>query len=164
MVISLKKDLAVLLLLGVANISPIVARHLFKERFSLPVDFNKSFFDKRPILGTHKTWRGLFSSLLVTSLAGPMFGIRTEVAFWLAFWSMLGDLTSSFIKRRLALKSGARCVGVDQIIEALLPVLIMRKTLSISWLDCILIVLLFTFFDIVLSPILYRVGFRRNPH
>ncbi len=164
MVLNLKTDIVLLILLGIANTSPIVARHIFKERFSLPIDFNKSFFDKRPILGTHKTWRGLFSSLLVTSLIGPMLGIKIKFSFLLAFLSMLGDMISSFIKRRLALKSGARCRGVDQIIESLLPVLLMRKVLSISWLDCLLIVLLFSFSDILLSPILYKVGFRRNPY
>ena len=162
--LDVKKDLVVLLLLGVANTSPIVARHLFRERCSWPIDFNRSFFDKRPILGKHKTWRGFFSSLLLTSLVGPMLGIKMEFSFWLAFFSMLGDMISSFVKRRLSLQSGSRCLGIDQVIEALLPVLTMRKALSLSWLDCFLIVLLFSVLDIVLSPILYKVGFRRNPY
>ncbi len=109
-------DISLLLLLGTANTMPIVAWHIFKDRFSLPVDFERKFFDERPIFGPHKTWRGIFSSLIGTWAAAMILGIGQLNGLLLAFWSMVGDLLASFIKRRLGLRSGAKCTGVDQII------------------------------------------------
>ncbi len=48
---------------------------------------------------------------------------------------MLGDLSSSFVKRRLRLKLHAQVFGLDQIPEALLPLLLVQDHLGLSWLD-----------------------------
>ena len=157
-------DISLLLLLGAANTMPIVAWHIFKDRFSLPVDLNRNFFDKRPIFGPHKTWRGIFSSLIGTWAAAMILGIGQLNGLLLALWSMVGDLFASFIKRRLGLRSGAKCTGVDQIIEGLLPLVILRDRLGLDWIDCAMITFLFVFFEMVLSPFFYKIGFRKNPY
>ncbi len=157
-------DIKLLLLLAIANTMPIVARHLFRSSLSTPIDFNKTFWDGRPILGTHKTWRGLVASIFGTWLASFLFDIDQLLAIELAFWSMIGDMLASFIKRRRGLRSGAKCTGVDQVIEAFLPLLILKGDLAITWLDITTVTSLFVFFEIVLSPIFYKIGFRRNPY
>lgn len=162
--IHLETDVFLLILLGIANTMPIVSRHIFKEKFSTPIDFNKSFFDKRPILGTHKTWRGLFSSIIATAIATKLLGYGFILGAKIGFYSMLGDCVASFIKRRLSLKSGARFIGVDQGIEAFLPLIILKDEIGISWQDCLFVTFMFGIFEIIISPYLYKIGFRRNPY
>ena len=77
---------------------------------------------------------------------------------------MAGDLASSFIKRRLKLRSGAKAIGLDQGIEAFLPVALLRGRLQLDWTDCILITAVFFLLDIILSPTFFRLGFRQNPY
>lgn len=99
-----------------------------------PVDFGKKFLGK-PILGSHKTWRGV--------IFGPMVGVFTvflqkwfferstfvrEISLFnyqeinilpfalsLTFGAILGDLFFAAIKRRLGLEPGARFLPFDQI-------------------------------------------------
>ncbi|NPA94836.1 MAG: CDP-archaeol synthase [Thermodesulfobacteria bacterium] len=158
------KDFKLLVLLGVANTMPIVAWHLFKDRFSLPVDFNKTFFDGRPILGPHKTWRGLIASVTGSAIAALLLGVCYLDGIYLAIWSMAGDMFTSFVKRRIGLSSGARFTGFDQAVESFLPVAVMKDRLGITWLDCLLITFIFTIVEIWISPFLFRIGFRRNPY
>ncbi len=162
--IHLKIDFFLLIFLGIANTMPIVARHIFKNRFSAPIDFNKSFFDKKPILGTHKTWRGLLVAVVITSITSGFCGYGFKLGAMVGFYSMTGDLMASFIKRRLNLESGAKFTGVDQGIEAFFPVFMLKDDLSLSWLDCFFVTLVFTVVEITLSPFLYKIGFRRNPY
>ncbi len=157
-------DVKLLLLLGCANTMPIVAFHIFKDRFSAPIDLGRKFVDGRPIFGPHKTWRGLVASVLGTWIAAGILHVDLINGMFLALWSMVGDMIASFIKRRLGLKSGARCTGIDQVIEALLPLVILKGSLGITWLDCFIITALFVFLEIVLSPFFYKIGFRKNPY
>ena len=54
----------------------------------------------------------------------------------LAVGAMAGDLVSSFMKRRLRLKSEAQAVGLDQIPEVLLPLLLRKSRLGLSGICC----------------------------
>ena len=157
-------DVKLLLLLGCANTMPIVAFHIFKDRFSAPIDLGRKFVDGRPIFGPHKTWRGLVASVLGTWIAAGILHVDLINGMFLALWSMVGDMIASFIKRRLGLKSGARCTGIDQAIESLLPLVILKGSLGITWLDCFILTVLFMFLEIVLSPFFYKIGFRKNPY
>ncbi len=157
-------DVKLLLLLGCANTMPIVAFHIFKDRFSAPIDLGRNFIDGRPIFGPHKTWRGLVASVLGTWLAALILHVDFAHGVLLALWSMVGDMIASFIKRRLGLKSGARCTGIDQAIESLLPLVILKGSLGITWPDCFIVTALFVFLEIVLSPFFYKIGFRKNPY
>ena len=75
--------LQVLILLGVANAAPIVARELFGERFNRPLDGGKTFIDGAPIFGSTKTVRGLLASLLMSAAgaaaAGPLGQLRRRL-------------------------------------------------------------------------------------
>ena len=75
-----------------------------------------------------------------------------------------GDLLSSFIKRRMGLESSARAVGLDQIPEALLPMLLAMWWLPVSLWVVLVVVVVFTLSNIYGSPLLYRLGIRRQPH
>ena len=57
-----------LILIAVANGTPVLAKKLFGESFAYPLDGGARFFDGRPIFGPSKTARGLVFSLLITPL------------------------------------------------------------------------------------------------
>ena len=158
------RDFELLFLLGASNTLPIIARAVLKNHFDSPVDLNRSFFDQKPLFGPHKTWRGIAASLSGTALLSWILGLGSLKGFWLAFFSMAGDLISSFIKRRLDLKSGAKATGLDQTIESFLPLAVMKDQLHLSWLDCFGITIVFILLEMISSPIFYRLGFRRRPY
>ena len=77
---------------------------------------------------------------------------------------LAGDMLTSFIKRRRGLASSARAIGLDQIPEALLPMLLAMAWLPVSFWVVLIVVVLFTLSNIFGSPLLYRLGIRRQPH
>ncbi len=154
----------VLLLLGCANTMPIAARKLLRQRLEYPVDMGMRWLDGRPVFGPHKTWRGLFASVAATTLFALLTPLSPVYGMFMALLSMAGDLLASFIKRRMNLKSGARAVGLDQGIEALLPLVFLKKQLYLSWQEIAIITILFAAVELVVSPVLYKLGIRRNPY
>ncbi len=159
-----ERIILILMLLGAANTLPIAARRIFRNRWEAPVDRGMKWVDGRPLFGPHKTWRGLLFSLAGTTILASFTPADVLNGFCLAVLSMTGDLLASFIKRRMNLKSGAKAVGLDQGIEALLPLFLLRKHLFISWQEMAIITILFTVSELIISPVLYRMGIRRNPY
>jgi CDP-diglyceride synthetase len=155
--------LQVLILLGVANAAPIVARELLGERLNRPLDGGKTFIDGGPIFGSTKTVRGLLASLLMCAAGAAALGLSASFGAGFAAAVMLGDLVSSFIKRRMGVASSSPVTGLDQIPEALFPTLAALPYLDLSALDVAIIVTLFFFLDIAVSPVLYRLKIRKIP-
>ena len=85
-----------LILLSLANGSPVIAKRILGEAYATPIDGNIRFVDGRPLLGPSKTIRGIVVSLLVTGLAAPLIGLQIEIGLLVAVTSMAGDLLSSF--------------------------------------------------------------------
>ena len=133
----------VLVLILVANATPVLATKLFRQRFSRALDFGYRLLDGQPILGPSKTWRGLFASLLMTSLAAWLLGYSALAGCWIALLSMLGDSCSSFIKRRLHRPSSSHFMGLDQIPESLLPAMVMAGQFGLAFGDVLWLVLIF---------------------
>jgi CDP-diglyceride synthetase len=156
--------LRLLLLLGVANGTPILVRRVFKDRLAAPIDGGAAFVDGRSLFGRSKTIRGVVASIAFTSLIGLFLGFDLSIAASLASLSMLGDLASSFIKRRMGLHVHAQAFGLDQIPEALLPLLALQKSLELSWSDIAIVVLAFVLLGVLLSRMLYKFGIREQPH
>jgi hypothetical protein len=119
--------LKLLVLLTLANGTPIVAKKILGPRFSFPVDAGINFRDRRPLFGPSKTIRGIVVSILVTTAAAPLLGLDFGVGATVAVAAMAGDLISSFVKRRLNFPSSSQALGLDQIPESLLPMLACRS-------------------------------------
>lgn len=151
-------------LLLVANGSPILARHFLYNRFSWPVDGGRQASDGRPLLGKSKTWRGVITSVLATALTGAALGVGALFGAAFGATAMAGDLFSSYLKRRQGLASSARATGLDQIPEALFPLLLSHWWLEIGWAAVIVAAVIFFLIGTKLSPVLYRLGIRRRPH
>ena len=122
----------VLFLLWVNGLPPLISM-LYGDRWNRPLDGGRVWQDQQPIFGPHKTIRGIIASLLGGTLAAPLLGIAWWVAGLATLLAMSGDLLSSFIKRRRALKSGTEIVILDQIFESLLPTLFLGAILNLNW-------------------------------
>jgi CDP-2,3-bis-(O-geranylgeranyl)-sn-glycerol synthase len=139
------------LLLVIANATPVITAGLLGKHLNQPLDGNRVFIDRRPWLGPSKTWRGLLSALLVTSLMAPLFGLTIVQGALFGLLAMLGDLLSSFMKRRTGKSPGTSVPLLDQLPEALLPLGVMRPVFAASWLEILAAALAFMLIDLALS-------------
>ena len=94
-----------------------------------PMDFGKNFFDGKPFLGSHKTWRGFLAGLIVGTLVGlaqtliyeqvlfeyPQFKYSLLLGFVMSLGALIGDLIESCIKRRTSRSPGTSLPIADQI-------------------------------------------------
>ena len=154
----------VLLLLITANGAPILARRLLRHRFYKPVDGGLNLADGQPLLGPSKTWRGLIASLLLTALMAWLLGLSLAFGALFALLTMVGDLLTSFIKRRLGMQASSMALGYDYLLECLLPVAVLAPPLGLSVLDVVVIVALFMVLALFLSQLLFWLGVRKRPY
>jgi CDP-2,3-bis-(O-geranylgeranyl)-sn-glycerol synthase len=154
----------ILVLLLVANGAPIMARKLFGTRFNWPLDGGYVFVDGRPLFGPAKTCRGFLAAVCATGIAAVLAGDTLGFGMLFGLYTMLGDVASSFIKRRLGIPSSDSAFGLDQSLEALCPLVVLRQHWSLHVQDMLAIVLAFWVLDIVLSQVLYRLHIRQRPY
>ena len=94
------------------------------------MDFGKKFSDGKPFVGSHKTFRGFLAGITIGTLVGIVqtliyetylfsYGTQFEysilLGFMLSLGALTGDLTESFIKRRLNRSPGSSLPIADQI-------------------------------------------------
>lgn len=157
-------ELKLLVLLAIANGAPVLAYKFLGNRWSFPLDGSLTLSDGQPLFGASKTLRGVLFSILASAALAPFLGINWKTGALFAFFSMLGDLLSSFTKRRFKLKPSSMALGFDQIPEALFPLLALRKNLGLSSDSIILIVIVFFISELGLSRILYKLHIRKRPY
>ena len=156
--------LKVLFLLTLANGTPVIAKDILGSHFAFPIDGGANFVDGRPVLGSSKTFRGIFLSILVTSAFAPTVRMDWKTGALVASIAMAGDLFSSFLKRRLNLPAGGRATGFDQIPESLFPLLACRSVLMLTALDIVAGVALFFVGELLLSNLFYHFHLRDHPY
>jgi CDP-2,3-bis-(O-geranylgeranyl)-sn-glycerol synthase len=98
------------------------------------IDGGRTFLDKKPIFGSHKTFRGFLAGLTIGTLvsvaeqilletfrssspfvSGMHFSPNPLLGLVLSFGALVGDLADSFIKRRLNLPPGSPLPVIDQL-------------------------------------------------
>jgi CDP-2,3-bis-(O-geranylgeranyl)-sn-glycerol synthase len=121
---------------GIANAAPILAAKTpGLRRFNTPLDLGYQLHGKE-LFGSHKTWRGILSGVIVGVLwAGLQMllynsydWVRTitqqvsyshasvlVLGFLLALGALLGDLIKSMVKRRVGVPSGRSWFPYDQL-------------------------------------------------
>lgn len=132
-----------LLLLLLANGTPVLARRLLKQRFAWPLDGGLRLPDGQPLFGTSKTLRGILLSVVATALGAELLGLGWQTGSVIAALAMTGDLFSSFIKRRMKLPSSSNAPVLDQVPESLFPALACQSQLGFGLTDILVIVTAF---------------------
>jgi CDP-diglyceride synthetase len=72
-----------------------------------PLDGGMTLADGQPLFGHSKTIRGVVLSIVVTTLGAPSIGVDWTIGLVVAATAMIGDLFSSFTKRRMNLPPAA---------------------------------------------------------
>jgi len=153
-----------MLLLLIANGAPILSKRIMGRRYDFPVDGSLLFFDRQPILGKSKTWRGLISSLVLTSIAAVVLAVPWQAGLIIACGAMSGDLLSSFIKRRLGIVPSDQALLLDQIPESLIPMLLVSNNFDLSLIEIVAMTLAFVVIELLLSKLLYQFKIRNRPY
>jgi hypothetical protein len=156
--------LQLLILLVLANGTPVVAKKILGERFAYPLDGGVEFVDNRPLLGRSKTIRGVVLAVLVTMAGASLIGLDWVIGFLVGSFAMVGDLVSSFLKRRMDLPPSSRASGLDQLPEALFPLLACRNLLSLTIPDIGATAALFFISEVLFSRVLYAIRLRDRPY
>jgi CDP-2,3-bis-(O-geranylgeranyl)-sn-glycerol synthase len=155
----------VLLLVMVANGAPILLARLVRGRRRLqPVDFGYELLDGRPLFGRSKTWAGVLAATVSTSIFAVLLGLDWRLGFGAGMAAMLGDLSSSFLKRRMRIAPSGQAVVLDHVPEALLPALVLGYWLPLTAWEMLASVLLFFLLGQPLSSLLFRLGIRKKPY
>ncbi|SPD72737.1 putative Ser/Thr phosphatase-family protein [uncultured Desulfobacterium sp.] len=115
----------VLILILAINGVPALLGRIFPGNAGVPLDRNYSLSDGLPILGIHKTIRGLLSGVLTGGIFGYLIGLSLVMGLCVGLLSMMGDILSSFIKRRLGLPEGTDVAILDQVFEGGFPLLLL---------------------------------------
>ena len=157
-------DLQLLVLLTLANGTPVIAKKVFGDRLAWPLDGGLGFIDGRPLLGRSKTLRGIVLAVLAAGLGGALIGPGWRIGLVVGATAMAGDLLSSFIKRRLGSRPSSQAIGIDQIPEALLPLLACRAALGLGPLDIVAVVAVFFAGELIVSRLLFRLHIRDEPY
>lgn len=154
-----------LVLVLVANSAPILIRQIpLIDKLSYPLDCYVKFLDGQRVLGSSKTWRGVFAAMLATMLCSAGLNSGWVIGLVVGFLAMLGDSLSSFIKRRLGMPPSHMALGIDQIPESLLPFIYLNYIWHFGGLYIWVLVSLFMILELLLSRILFRLHIRKRPY
>lgn len=157
-----------------ANMAPVFVR---KIRFlDYPIDFNKKWKGK-PILGSHKTWRGLFFGVLAGIITAyiqnlllkyPLFAELSFaeysdwllIGFLLSFGALAGDSVKSFFKRRVNIKPGKPFIPWDQIDYSIGSIIFVYIIQPLTFMQIAAIVLISFFGHILINHAGYYLKIR----
>jgi hypothetical protein len=135
--------LTALLLVVVANMAPWAAGRWLPRRYAWPLDCGATLSDGTRVLGDHKTWRGLLAGALACALTARLLGDSFLLGLEFGALSLAADAASSFVKRRCRLAQGTEVFGIDQLPEALLPLVVLSTPLGIGLLGGVLVAIVF---------------------
>ena len=106
----------------------------------------------------------MLAAILATSVAALALSLPVYIGVLIAAFAMLGDLISSFAKRRLGIASSDMALGIDQIPESLLPLLVVGSQYKLDGTQIMLAVVAFFAIELILSRVLYNLKIRDRPH
>lgn len=153
-----------LALLTLANGAPVIAKRILGERFAFPVDGGLILPDGARLFGRSKTVRGILLAVVVTTAGASLVGLDWRIGALIGAAAMVGDLFSSFVKRRLRMAPSSRATGLDQIPEALLPLVVCSGPLALTFLEIAVVVAIFMIGEVILSRFLFYLRVRDRPY
>jgi CDP-2,3-bis-(O-geranylgeranyl)-sn-glycerol synthase len=132
-----------------------------------PIDFGKKFFDRKPIFGKNKTFRGFFSGLIVGTAVGLLeswfFNYPLSFGLLLSLGALFGDLAGAFLKRRLGMAPGDLLPVMDQV-DFVLGAILFSLPLQILDLNLAITVLIITPpIHLLTNFAAYKLDLKSNP-
>jgi CDP-2,3-bis-(O-geranylgeranyl)-sn-glycerol synthase len=152
-----------LLLLVVANSTPWVVARLAGSHWATPLDLGFTMPDGEPLLGNHKTWRGLVSATLACGLVAALWDFGALRGCGFGALVLLGDGLSSLLKRRMHRRPGAEIPVLDQLPEALLPLYVFASPLGLGAAQVAGVVVVFALLDMAATRIRQRPPAKPSP-
>lgn len=138
-----------LLLLCAAHGAPLLIALVLRQHADWPIDAGVILRDGQRLFGASKTWRGVAASLLACGALCMALGYGALPGIAFGLLAMLGDLATSFVKRRRGLASSTSVPLLDQLPEAMLPVALLGKALGVTVVDGSVAVVIFLALDLV---------------
>jgi hypothetical protein len=148
--------LAAFLMVVIANSAPWLAGQLLHPRLAYPLDGMVRWPDGIRVLGDHKTWRGFGAAVFTCGISGLLLHLGALPGAGFGALAMVGDALSSAIKRRLRLASGSEVFGLDQLPEALLPLLMFAGKMHLNTIAIVAITLAFVTLDRMTSRLRHK--------
>jgi CDP-2,3-bis-(O-geranylgeranyl)-sn-glycerol synthase len=130
-------------LLVTSHSTPAVVGGLLGPHGAWPIDGGLELRDGNRLFGRSKTWRGLALALTASAVATSLLLQRPGLGIAFAALAMAGDLGSSFVKRRRGLPPHTDALFLDQLPESLLPLIVLRDALQMSWMEVIVLAMVF---------------------
>ena len=163
------------------NMSAPIAKRLGILNFlDKAVDSNKKFFGQ-PILGFHKTWRGVIFGTITGMIIALFQSFLYRLSFFqkisllnyrkinifyfgflISFGAILGDLFFAFIKRRLKMEPGAKFLPFDQTNYVISNAFILTPIFKINILVWITLFFLTFLLHIIVNYLGYWLGVSKN--
>jgi CDP-diglyceride synthetase len=153
-----------LYLLMLANGTPLVAKKLLGERLAAPLDGGIVLGDGRRLFGPSKTVRGILLAVAATAAGALLLNLDWRLGALSGALAMIGDLASSFLKRRLGLAASSRALGLDQLPESLLPLLACALWLGLGFADVVAAAAIFFVGELALSRLFFALHLRDRPY
>lgn len=168
---------------GFANMVPVISSKIpLLGKWDTPMDFGKNYRGKR-IFGPHKTWRGLLTGAVLSTVVialqayiTPHFALLEKIS-WIDYqaaniWAMgplfgvgaiLGDAVKSFFKRRREIAAGNSWLPFDQI-DYIIGGLLFTAPLAAPSFSLVLSVFAVYFgLHLAVVYVFYRLGIREKP-
>lgn len=127
-----------------------------------PLDGGEKWLDGKPFLGSHKTFRGcvvgIAAGLLIGTLQGNLYAGLTQ-----GFGAILGDLFSSFLKRRWGLEPGEGVPLLDQLDFIIMAILISQPYTHASLQEMLTILVITVPIHYFMNFIAWIMKMKKNP-
>lgn len=146
-----------------------------------PIDLGQNHDDGNRFFGPGKTFRGFVAGVLGGTLVGVLvaglwpaalpvlgFGEKAGLSFLLAFGAMAGDLSGSFLKRRLHVPPGGKIRFLDQVpfvLVALLLAVLAFPALAeqLGWWGFAFLLVFTVLIHRVVNFVAFKAGLKRVP-
>ncbi|HSH18295.1 MAG TPA: CDP-archaeol synthase [Candidatus Saccharimonadales bacterium] len=168
----------------IANGAPLLAARMpLIQKWNTRLDFGKRFHG-RPLLGSHKTWRGLVSGMVVATVVLWLQQLFAAHFNWTSLFTggidypalptlilgplfglgaLGGDAIESFFKRRRGTRSGGSWVPFDQIDYIIGAVLVSLPFVVLTMRQYVLIFVIWFLMHLAGSYVGWRIGLKEQP-
>jgi len=144
-----------------ANATPVIAGGGTK------IDFGKNFIDGKRLFGNSKTFRGFLFGWLIGLCVGLVVCYFFEFPFLFAiltpFGALLGDLTATFIKRRINIPPGGMFPIIDQLDFVVGAIIFSLPLYVINWQIAMVALMITPPIHLFTNFCAYKLKLKKNP-